>query len=126
MPLKLGQRHTSGRLDDLAFRTCGSTAAALPAEEVDLLAAARVRSLVGRAKPAAAAHRGREATSCSIGGCTPSTSLSRQLDRPLAALEQEQAAIKARGTVAHVMHERPEPPTAYVLYRGEYDKRRER
>ena len=40
-------------------------------------------------------------------------------------LEQEEAAIQARGTVAHVMHERTEPAMAYILYRGEYDKRRD-
>ncbi len=43
----------------------------------------------------------------------------------LAALDQELADIRARGTIAHVMNERPEPATAYVLSRGEYDQRRE-
>ncbi len=33
----------------------------------------------------------------------------------LAALDQELADIRARGTIAHVMNERPEPATAYVL-----------
>ena len=41
-------------------------------------------------------------------------------------LKQEEAAIRSRGTVAHVMQERNEPAMAYVLYRGEYDKRRDR
>ena len=40
-----------------------------------------------------------------------------------AALDGEQAAIRKRGTVAHVMHEKPEMPKAFVLGRGEYDKR---
>ena len=31
----------------------------------------------------------------------------------------------ARGTIAHVMQERTEPPMAYILFRGEYDKRRD-
>jgi hypothetical protein len=43
----------------------------------------------------------------------------------LAALEKEQTDIRARGTIAHVMNEKPEPATAYVLFRGEYDQRRE-
>ena len=43
----------------------------------------------------------------------------------LASAEQEQATVRLRGTVAHVMSEKPGPDTAYVLYRGEYDKRRE-
>ena len=43
----------------------------------------------------------------------------------LVALEAEQNAIKARGTVAHVMQEKNEEAMAFVLYRGEYDKRRD-
>ena len=41
----------------------------------------------------------------------------------LAALEGEQAAIRTRGTIAHVMHEKPDMPKAFVLSRGDYDKR---
>ncbi len=33
--------------------------------------------------------------------------------------------IKERSTVAHVMHERSEPAMAHLLFRGEYDKRRD-
>jgi hypothetical protein len=43
----------------------------------------------------------------------------------LAAMESEQNAIKSRGTVALVMNEKNEEPMAYVLFRGEYDKRRD-
>ncbi len=43
----------------------------------------------------------------------------------LASLEAEQGAIGARGTIAHVMNEKTEEPMAYVLFRGEYDKRRD-
>jgi cytochrome c553 len=40
-------------------------------------------------------------------------------------LRQEESAVRGRGTVAHVMQERPGAPTAFVLFRGDYDKRRE-
>ena len=43
-----------------------------------------------------------------------------------AALETEEREIKKRGTIAHVMNEKPTEPEAYVLFRGEYDKRREK
>jgi hypothetical protein len=43
----------------------------------------------------------------------------------LQTLEKEQADIRARGTIAHVMNEKPEPATAFVLFRGEYDQRRD-
>ncbi len=50
----------------------------------------------------------------------------RRIQHRLALLEQEQAAIRGRATVAHIMQDKPTPPEAYVLFRGEYDKRRER
>ncbi len=49
-----------------------------------------------------------------------------RLAAQLGALVQEQTAIKSRGTVAHVMQERTTPPEAFVLFRGDYDKRREK
>ncbi len=49
----------------------------------------------------------------------------RTLSQELALLEREEAEIRNRGTIAHVMQEKPEPAMAYVLYRGEYDQRRE-
>jgi hypothetical protein len=41
------------------------------------------------------------------------------------ALVRAQNEVKARATIAHVMQERPEPPIAFVLNRGEYDQRKE-
>ncbi|HWL08356.1 MAG TPA: DUF1553 domain-containing protein [Planctomicrobium sp.] len=41
----------------------------------------------------------------------------------LTALEKEDAGIRARGTVAHIMQEKPEPAMAFILNRGEYDQR---
>lgn len=41
------------------------------------------------------------------------------------ALQTEQETLKGRGTIAHVMQEKAEPPVAYVLYRGEYTQRRD-
>jgi Protein of unknown function (DUF1553) len=49
----------------------------------------------------------------------------QELSAEAARLEKEQADIVARGTIAHVMHERDEAAMAYVLNRGEYDQRRE-
>jgi hypothetical protein len=46
----------------------------------------------------------------------------QQAQKHLEELASEDAAIRKRGTVAHVMHERSEPAKAYVLNRGEYDQ----
>lgn len=43
----------------------------------------------------------------------------------LTTLEGEQNAIRSRGTVAYVMQEKNEEAMAYILFRGEYDKRRD-
>ncbi|HEY5312793.1 MAG TPA: DUF1553 domain-containing protein, partial [Pirellulales bacterium] len=48
-----------------------------------------------------------------------------QLDKTLAAAQAEQLPIKNRGTIAHVMNEKPEAAMAFVLYRGEYDQHRD-
>ena len=50
---------------------------------------------------------------------------SRALDARLKSLQAEEVQIKARGTIALVMNERPAEAEAYVLFRGEYDKRRD-
>lgn len=42
------------------------------------------------------------------------------------ALRAESAEIKKRSNVAYVMSERETPPEAYLLFRGEYDKRRDK
>jgi len=49
----------------------------------------------------------------------------RQATAALAALEAEHAAIRNRGTIAHVMQEKPEMPKAFILERGEYNKPQE-
>jgi hypothetical protein len=50
---------------------------------------------------------------------------SRTLTARLNKLRAEEAALKSRGTLAFVMQERRDAPMAYILYRGEYDKRRD-
>lgn len=46
--------------------------------------------------------------------------------KAFAVLEEEERGIKKRGTIAHVMNEKPGEPEAYLLFRGEYDKRRDK
>ncbi len=49
----------------------------------------------------------------------------RQRQQTVSDLEKQQQQIKARGSIAHVMQERDEPPMAHVLFRGEYDQQRD-
>src|SRR5262249_42927033 len=47
------------------------------------------------------------------------------LTKKVNGLRQEESTIKSRGTRAHVRKERQGEPMASVLFRGEYDKRRD-
>jgi len=46
-------------------------------------------------------------------------------NQKLIGLKNEKEEIRRRGTIAHIMVERPDEPTAFILHRGEYDQRRE-
>ena len=46
--------------------------------------------------------------------------------RILAAIQQEEVTLKSHGTIAHVMNEKKEPATAFILNRGEYDKKKDK
>ena len=43
----------------------------------------------------------------------------------LSALEKEEISLQAKGTVAHVMQEKPGEAMAFILERGEYDRRKD-
>ena len=49
----------------------------------------------------------------------------QELNGQIATAQQEEVAIKSRGTIAYVMNEKSEEAMAYILFRGEYDKRRD-
>ena len=44
----------------------------------------------------------------------------------LTEIRAEEVGFRSRGTVAAVMHEKPTPAEAFVLFRGEYDQRRDK
>ncbi len=43
-----------------------------------------------------------------------------------AKLKAEEVAIQSRGTIAHVWNEKPSMPEAFILNRGEYDRRKDK
>jgi hypothetical protein len=123
VPLKVGQRHTSSRLEGLAIqdvRIYGRVLAA--AEAADLARATRAVWLAARPADKRTEAERKEL----FDGWLPAMDKPYQeLAARSVALEQEQAAIRARGTAAHVVQERPGPAGAFVLFRGDYDKRRD-
>ena len=123
VPLKLGQRHTTARLDQTVIHTLRLYDRALSPHEVGFLGGA---SRAADFLKTPADKRSKEDQDAVFawwrGAIDPA---SQKLHEQLARLEKEEAAIRERSTIAHVMHERTEPAMAHLLFRGEYDKRRD-
>jgi hypothetical protein len=123
VPLKLAQRHTTARLDDTGIQDLRIYGKALDAKEIVTLArGTRAAWLAG--KPADQRSEA-ETNELFDWWLAEHDGPSRDLRAKLTAFEQEQAAIKSHGTIAHVMNEKPDKPMAFVLFRGEYDKRKD-
>jgi hypothetical protein len=123
VPLKLGQRHTSSRIDDLVIHSVRLYDRAISKPEAAFLAGV-LKALDFLKTPASKRTTDVESSVFTWwrAGLDPA---SQKLRQRLDLLEKEEAEIKSRSTVAHVMHERREPAMAHLLFRGEYDKRRD-
>jgi hypothetical protein len=123
VPLKIGQRHTSERVTAAVLQDVRLYGRALPPPETEQLAkATRVAALLAKD---AAKRTPQETDQIYDWWLFAMDQPSQQLQGKLGDLQQEEVGLKSRGTVAHVMQERDKEPTAHVLFRGEYDKRRE-
>ena len=124
VPLKIGRRDTSAALVGAQIRDARVYGRNLTEADARALAGAdRAAALVGmpaEKRPAAEVDALYKWYLVTYDDQYKSASV------PLAALTQERAALKARGTVAHVMNERAEPPMAAILFRGDYDKPRDK
>ena len=121
VPLRIGARSAGQSLPGLAMQDLRIYRRLLSAPEARSLAkASRLASILA----SSAADR-TDATRAELFDWwlqtldTPTIELSAMLQR----LEQEQNEIRGRSTIAHIMQERGEPAKAYLLSRGEYDKR---
>jgi hypothetical protein len=123
VPLKVAQRHSTSRIDNLRVQDVRLYGRALSGLEVGRVArATRAAWLAAKASgKRTPAEQGELFDWWLLGMDKTYQSLAERLNR----LAQEEAGIKARGTVAHVSQEKPGEPTAYVLFRGDYDKRRD-
>ncbi|HVU88913.1 MAG TPA: DUF1553 domain-containing protein [Pirellulales bacterium] len=124
VPLKLAQRSTGARVDDLSLQDLRLYNRALePGEVAQLATATRAAYLV--AKPA----EGRSPSEVEelYGWWLDAMDANyQQLATHKKELSAKEAAIKSRATIAHVAQEKSDTsPMAYILYRGDYDKRRD-
>jgi hypothetical protein len=123
VPFKIGQRHSSQPLTGAALADLRIYRRALASGEADSLARRpRLAAVLAKAAADRTDVEREEIYGWWLAALDP---VHRDLALAVASLEQEQAALRARGTVAHVMQEKPEAAMAYVLFRGDYDKRRD-
>lgn len=123
-PLTLGQRTGGSRLDRVGIQELNIFSTALSNDEVKALATVpRLKWLAAKPADSRPKDETEEAFSLWL----------NLLDQPFqeltathARLKDEAEAIRLRGTVAHVMNERESPAEAYLLFRGEYDQRRDK
>ncbi len=123
VPLKLGQRHTTARVDQTVIHSVRLYDRALSPREASFVGGAALAADLLSTPPD---KRSREEQDAVFAWWrATSDPASQKLRERLALLEKEESGIKTRSTVAHVMHERSEPAMAHLLFRGEYDKRRD-
>jgi len=119
---KIGQRNSSaafsGALQDLRI----FKRVLLPAEVASLANTSRFAAVLAKSEDKRTAEEQDELYGFWLGAFDESF---QALSQQLSELEREQAEIKRRGTIAHVMQEKEDPAMAYVLFRGEYDQRRD-
>ncbi len=123
VPFKIGQRNTSDPISGAVIQDLRIFTRTLSPQEVETLAkATRYASIMAKSVDQRTDAETEELFGWWLLNLDPP---SMAISQEIARLEREQNDIKSRATVAHVMQEREGPATAFVLFRGEYDQRRE-
>jgi len=121
-PFKIAQRDTSSRVTDAGLQDLRIYARELKQDEIEGLAhVPRMQWLAS--KPALGTNENNELFELWLNKLDAPYREAAEVKSRLAKEEEE---IRSRGTVAYVMQERTNAPEAYVLFRGQYDQRRER
>jgi hypothetical protein len=122
VPLKLGTRHNTSRLDGLTLQDVRLYNRALSASEASRLGrTVRLAQLVAKGAKMTPAERDEL-----FGWWLLSEDKEfRKLQGAVESLQREQDAIRVRGTIAHVQQEKEMKPMANILFRGDYDKPRD-
>lgn len=123
-PFTIGQRYGGSRVDKAGIQDLQLFACELKPAEIKALAnIPRLKWLASKPSAGRTKEEGAELYVLWLNA----------LDQPYQdrvaeqeGLKAEADAIRARGTVAHVMNERDTPPEAYLLDRGDYEKRRDK
>ncbi len=123
VPFKIGQRHTSEPISGAAIHDLRVYKRALtPAEIAALSKVTQFEALL--AKPADQ-RTDAEINQLFSWWLGTNDNEFKSLTAKLTEIEKEKANLASGSTIAHVMQERNEPAMAYILFRGEYDQRRD-
>ena len=121
IPLTVGRRSTGSELKAVAVGDLRIYDRELTRDEVQSLGVTPRVAAYLAAKPA---DRTPAETDAVFGWwIATADAQSQQLATTLRDLKQEEAGYRGRGTIAHVSTEKPTPAEAFVLDRGEYDRR---
>lgn len=123
VPLKIAQRNNSSPIKGLSVEDLHLYSRAISQLEVQQLAKNnRLAAILAKTADQRSDSEKKDLYDWWLGTSDLPTA---ELVKHQTALSQEDAAIDARGAQTLVMQEKPEPAKAFVLFRGEYDKRRD-
>jgi hypothetical protein len=124
VPFKIGQRNTSSPVEKTGIQDLRIYDRALSAQEVKALGnAPRMSWLASKSEKDRSKVENEELFDRWLDWMDEPF---RKARGELAALDKEEMEIETRGTEALVMHERDQAAEAFVLFRGDYDKRRDK
>jgi len=123
VPFRIGQRTAGEPLSGAGLQDLRLYSRALSAAEIESVAkSTRLTAILAKPGDQRTDAEKNELYPWWLGTLDPQF---QERSARVATLEAEQNAIKSRGTIAHVMQEKPSEAMAYILFRGEYDKRRD-
>ncbi|HZN34977.1 MAG TPA: DUF1553 domain-containing protein [Pirellulaceae bacterium] len=123
VPFKIGQRSTDQKLQFMTVADLRLFGRGLSPQEAEQLAAAdQLEAIVAKKAEDRTPDEKAKALDWWLRSLDEP---SRKLDARLKAVAADEVAIQGRGTVAHVMNEQAGEPMAHILYRGEYDQKRD-
>jgi len=123
VPFKIGQRDKTSPISGTALNDLRLYSRTLTSGEVTALA--NVTGLIATLQKPVDKRTPEELNTLYDWWLTTLDEPYRTATKTAADLDQQMNALKARGTIAHVMQEKPQEAMAYVLNRGEYDQRLE-
>ncbi|HEX4614147.1 MAG TPA: DUF1553 domain-containing protein, partial [Urbifossiella sp.] len=124
VPFTLGQRNTTSRVNGVAIEDLRIYARPFTALDASQLSGSRrVADLLGKE---AGKRTPAETTELFNWWLVSQDRVYQDLLAASRKLQEEDTTLRGRGTIAHVAVEKPGQPEAFILHRGDYDKRRDK